>query len=122
MLKDIKPLDRKYYTTGAEVYRKKADGSSEVILHSTKSTVRNIALSLLNEEYYGALVKQIDMLQTTEQKLQELANASYKLLKPIIADGGELGEQVYRIVHALFEMSKEVGNAKQVLRQRNGDI
>ena len=113
------PLDKKkYYTSGAEVYKRESDGSGTVLLHSTKGGVRSTVASLLNEEYYGNIEKKITMLHTTGEKLQEIITYAYNTLKPIIANGGQMSEDVYRIILQLSEMKKVMGNAEQVLRQK----
>lgn len=113
------PLDRKkYYSRGAEVYKRENDGSGTVLLHSTKGVIRNTVASLLNEEYYSSIEKRIKMLHTTSDKLQEIITYAYNTLKPIIANGGELSDDTYRIITQLSELRKAIGNAEQVLCEK----
>lgn len=114
----LKERRKKYFASGAEVYKIERDGSEKQLIHSTKSTVRNTVVAVLNEEYYNGLNKRIDMLNTTSTKIQEAINYTYKTLKPVIANGGELGDNAYKIIIMLDTIKRALVNAEQVLRQK----
>lgn len=114
----LKDRRKKYFTVGDEVYKREKDGSEKQILHSTKSTVRNTAVALLNDEYYKSLKRRIETFEVVGKKIQETLNYSYQILKPVIADGGELGENAYKIIVMLSNIGKGLESAKQILCEK----
>lgn len=121
MQSNIRPINRKYYEYNDVVYRRETNGDAVDLFRTNKGRVKSAAIENLNNEYYGGLEKQINILSNVEDRLKALMTFSYGILKPIINDGGEIGESAYRILKEIDNFRKDIDNEKQVLRKKNFD-